>query len=208
MRRTLGAARNAREESVMSRRWVLTAVAALAALLVLVVVVVTGNDDGAAPATTASTVPELQLTEMNGTYVGDEYARQLFAFHEALASGDLTALDSTFAPAAIVDADERSIFWHDPARRAAALDALSTHPATTDGLTYPGFMLAGFTTPPASADGDRLGLEGSAEPPANGIGYSQRQANYTGFVLSLEDEPASADRTLVVVSAGPWTEIS
>ena len=158
---------------------------------------------------TTTTVEEsepaaLQLTEVGGAPVNAEYAVQLRAFHDALVSGDTATLDSRFAPTVVEDPAQRSTFWHDQDRRDAALLALSTHPAGTDGLTYPGFMLAGFSTPLAIEDGQSLGLHGSTAPPADGYGYSEMQRNYRGWVLSLEDEPATSDLNLVLISAEPW----
>jgi hypothetical protein len=168
--------------------------------MVLVAALITRARDQDSLATT----PPLQLVEMHGSPIDDAYGVQLRAFHDALARADLEILDLSFAPTAIQDDLERSTFWHDASHRQAALLALSTHPAITDGLTYPGFMLGGFTTPLAIEDAERLGLAGSMEPPANGAGFSEMQADYTGWVIVLEDEPATSDALLVVVTAGPW----
>jgi hypothetical protein len=152
---------------------------------------------------TESHPAELQLTEMSGAPVHAQHAAQLRLFYDALVAGDTATLDSSFAPTAIADPAQRSTFWHDQDRRDAALLALSTHPAGTDGLTYPGFMLGGFSTPLAIEDGQNLGLHGSTTPPADGYGYSEMQRSYRGWVITLEDDPATSDLDLVLVNAGP-----
>ena len=154
--------------------------------------------------TTIPTDPPLGTVEMGGAALPDYELALPQQVHDALAANDQAALDRLLDPE--LDPTiraERLRDLSDPAIRAAALLALSTHPAATDGLTYPGFMLGCFETPAAAEDGRRLGIDVPADAGTFDTQYCDLQQHYNGVVLTF-DANVGTDRGTTWLGADPY----
>ena len=158
------------------------------------------------PTTSATVVPVLGTVEVFGGSPPDDELALVQQVHDAIAADDQGALDRLLDSELDPTLRAESLrFLSDPDNRAATLLALSTHPAATDGLTYPGFMLACFSTPLAAEDGRRLGIDVPADAGTFDTQYCDLQHQYHGVLVSF-DSNVGTDRGLTWLGATPYQE--
>lgn len=176
-------------------------------LLSVIVVLASGcNDDEFNGASSETSPPESSVasgigrTTNRGQTVQAEAVGVIEAVYRAAIARDTAALTKLCYPCSDADyARSQLQLWQRAGVLEQLVKVLGTHPATTDGYTYPGFRLGGLQSDLDVQDAKALGVSvpAGARP--------QSSVDYDGVSTTFESPDASASRRWVWLglSVGP-----